>query len=505
MSICRFASSALALVLVGLAGSAQNEARKTSAGWPTHGGNAEHTAVGGAKSQPLKKVIWSTPLDLAPQYNGDVLYAHYGSPVITADNVVILPVKTGANSGFKIEARNGANGALVWQEATDYVTPDHNWFPTLGPTILGSSTAAWARKAGMVAFRDVRNKAANAASTSVVFYGLTRYRANPAAYDAAVRISSPLVTADDGSIYFTYQVNGQTPIGLRSGIAMVRKDGSSTYIEGVNASLSHQFVRPKLNAAPAISNGIVYAVLKRADGSDGALVGLSSKTLRPMYEAPLLDPRGGAAYVDDDGTACPTIGPDGDVFFGVLENPFGTHHYRGWLLHYNRTLTLTETPGSFGWDDSASIIPSSLVAAYKGKSSYLVMTKYNNYAGAGDGVNRIAILDPNETQNDFISNVPVMKEVITVVGPTSDANFTSSYPNAVREWCINTAAVDVKNRSILVNNEDGLVYRWNLKTNRLDQSVRITDGLGQAYTPTVIGPTGLVFAVSNARLFAVGQ
>jgi len=503
MSFRRAASTALALILVSSVGFAQRDSRR-SGGWHTHGGNAAHTAIGTVRAQAIKRIVWSTPLDLNPQYNGDVLYAHYGSPVISDENVVVLPVKTGATSGFKIEARNGSSGALLWQENTDYVLPNHNWFPTLGPTLTGYD-AAWARKAGLVAFRDLR-KGRSQGSTSVCFYGMQNYLANPAAYDSAVRISSPIVTAEDGSLYFSYQVTGETPLGLQSGIAVVRKNGVSAYIEGTDASLSHQFVRPKLNAAPAIFRGVLYAALKKSSGDDGALVGLDAKTLRPLYEAPLLDPRNGnAAYVDDDGTACPTVGPDGDVFFGVLENPFGSHHYRGWLLHFNRTLTVTETPGSFGWDDSASIIPTSMVTGYKGKSSYLVMTKYNNYAGAGDGVNRVAVLDPNATMTDFLADIPVMKEVITKVGPTPDAGHVGSFPNAVREWCINTAAVDVKSRSVIVNNEDGIVYRWNLATNKLDQSVRITDGLGQAYTPTLIGPTGLVFAVSNARLFAVGQ
>jgi hypothetical protein len=146
-----------------------------------------------------------------------------------------------------------------------------------------------------------------------------------------------------------------------------------------------------------------------------------------------------------------------------------------------------------------------MVPSYKGKSSYLVMTKYNNYAGPGDGVNRIAVLDPNTVQSDHFSAVKVMKVVLWKAGPTPDWDHKGSFPGAVREWCINTAAVDVKSKSILVNNEDGIVYRWNLATNTLDQQVRITDGLGQAYTPTVLGPTGLVLAVGNAKLFAIGQ
>ena len=38
-----------------------------------------------------------------------------------------------------------------------------------------------------------------------------------------------------------------------------------------------------------------------------------------------------------------------------------------------------------------------MVPSYPGTSRYLLMTKYNNYAGVGgDGVNKIAVLDPND-------------------------------------------------------------------------------------------------------------
>ena len=474
---------------------------RSPVGWPTHGGNAAHTALSATKVQPLNRVVWSTPLDLVPQYNGDVLYAHYGSPVVTPGNVVVLPVKTGANGGFQIEARNGATGGLVWQQDTDYVVPSHNWFPTLGPTIV-RDTVGYPRKAGMVSFRGLgaRDKA-----KSVCFYGMASYKANPAAYDAAVRISSPLVTTDNGAVVFTYRVEGATPLGLKGGLAMINSQGVGSYIEGAVATGDASFVRPKLNGAPAVANGIAYAVFKNG-GSDGMLVGIDLGTLKPKYKAVLSDPKnGGPSYVDEEGTACPTVGPDGDVYFGVLENPFGTHHYRGWLLHFNKTLTTPKTPSSFGWDDTPSIVPKALVPSYHGDSQYLVMTKYNNYAGPGDGVNLIALLDPNATQTDPYSGVTTMKEVLTKVGPTADAEHTGSYPNAVREWCINTAAVDVTNRVILVNCEDGVLYRWNLSTNELDQKVALTNGIGQAYTPTAIGPTGMTFAVSNARLYAVGK
>jgi hypothetical protein len=193
------------------------------------------------------------------------------------------------------------------------------------------------------------------------------------------------------------------------------------------------------------------------------------------------------------------------VFYGVLENPFYSNHLRGWLLHFNATLTTLKTPGAFGWDDTASVVPANCVTSYTGSSPYLLMTKYNNYVqGGGDGVNKVAIVDPNDTQNDPISGATVMKEILTKPCPTPDDK-GPDFPNAVTEWCINTAAIDPFTKSCMANCEDGKLYRWDLTTNTLAQTITITNGLGQAYTPTMIGPDGTVYAIGNAILFAIGE
>jgi hypothetical protein len=197
------------------------------------------------------------------------------------------------------------------------------------------------------------------------------------------------------------------------------------------------------------------------------------------------------------------VGPDGDVYYGVLENPFPGHNDRGWMLHFNSDLSITKIPGSFGWDNTASIVPASMVPSYKGTSQYLLMTKYNNYGGigTGDGLNRIAILDPNATEHDpVIPGTLVMKEVMTILGVTPDPN----HPGGVREWCINTAAVDPVTKSVMANSEDGKLYRWDLTTNTFTQAITLSPGVGEAYTPTVIGADGTVYAINQAILNAVG-
>jgi hypothetical protein len=222
----------------------------------------------------------------------------------------------------------------------------------------------------------------------------------------------------------------------------------------------------------------------------------------------LKDPHSGNdALVDSDGTASPLIGPDGTVFFGVLENGLGSNHYRGFNLHFSTHLKQEFAPAAFGWDNTPSIVPSRIVPFYTGSSSYLLFAKYNNYAGAGgNGVNKIALLDPNDTMTDPISGITVMKEVATQISPTPDDGARNGgYPDAVKEWCVNSAAVDIPGKCVLANCEDGVLYRWDFVTNTLSESMRLTSGLGEAYTSTLIGPDGKVYAINNATLFAVGS
>lgn len=477
-----------------------------AATWNGYAGDSSHTAVSQVASQSLQTIRWQTPVDLAPQFNGDELFIHYGSPVITSSNTVIVPVKTGATDGFEIQAHNGATGQVQWTATSDYILPPHNWTPSYSPA-LTNGRVYYAGAGGTVLYRDTLDSNSPSAPTRVAFFGDGSYAANAAAYNNNVFISTPITSDSAGNVYFGYTVTGTTPTNLQSGIARIAANGTATFTTAQAAAMNDLTInKVATNCAPALSpdGKTLYVAVNQASGGSGDLLALNSTTLAPVGKVALKDPRNGnAAFISDDGTASPMVGPDGRVYYGVLENPLQT--FRGFMLSFSPDLSQTKTPGAFGWDDTGSVVAASLVPSYHGSSSYLIMTKYNNYAGlGGDGVNKLAILDPNDTQIDPRTGATVMKEILTIAGVTPDDEQTAAFPNAVREWCINTAVVDPATDSILANSEDGKLYRWNLATNTFSQVITLTPGLGEAYTPTLIGPDGTVYAVNDATLFAVG-
>ena len=68
--------------------------------WAGYAGNSEHTAVSANASQALQTIVWQTPVSVAPQYSGDELFIHYGSPLVTAANTVISAGEDGSERGL---------------------------------------------------------------------------------------------------------------------------------------------------------------------------------------------------------------------------------------------------------------------------------------------------------------------------------------------------------------------------------------------------------------------
>ena len=478
--------------------------------WRGHAANPQHTARAPAQGQSLANIHWSMPVDLAPPFEarrrsaqGELLI-HYASPMITGKNTVLVPVKTTSQGNFELDAVNGSTGSKIWTLKTDYVLPPFDWVPPVPAHLTAQNRLYIAGDGGTVYFRD-RPDSTHGGHGQLAFYGISNYQANKSAFNKTVMISTPITADAQGNIYFGFVVTGSNPLNLVSGIARMDPSGNGTWISASKAASDSGITEVAQNCAPAISADGKTIYIAVSNGAYGYLVGLDATTLQPEYRTHLFDPvNGEAATIDDNSSAAPTIGPDGAVYYGVLESKFSLHNCRGWLLSFSSDLGTEHTPGSFGWDDTVSIVPRNMVKGYRGTGSYYLMSKYNNYydCGSGNGHNEIAILDPNATQQDQYSNATVMKEVETVLDP----NQVPGEPTgAAYEWCINTAVVDWKNKSIIANAEDGYSYRWDLTTGKLVQTLMLNQPLGEAYTPTLIGPDGTIYAINDAKLYAIGN
>ncbi len=526
--ICAAAAVGVVLVscLLTPASSAQTDVAGTSpAGgtpaveWAGFAGNAQHTAVARKSAQPLMRIRWRAKVDLAPDVIQGSLTSNYGSAMITTANTVLVPTRVSAKAGYRVVAYSGASGARRWSLDSDYrasVFPHAatNATPALPAVLTPGGTLAVAGAGGTVLMRAHANLRVGSVRR-LVFYGAAQWKAHQSAYDKAVQITTPLTAAPDGSVYFGFTVNGATPDHLTSGIARIDADGRATWITAAAAASNRAFTGVAIGCAPALSpdgKTLYIAVTSPISGTAGRygargiLVGLNASTLRPRFHVALKDPvTGRSALISASSTASPTIGPDGDVYYGVLENPVPSHDNRGWLLHFNATLTRTEIPGSFGWDNTVSVVPADAVPNYHGTSPYLLVSKYNNYYKVGphgNGHNQMAVLDPRSSRQDPYANVRTMKAVETILSPVH----VPGEPRGGRyEWCINSAVVDIADDSVIVNNEDGMLYRWDLATNTLAEKIRLNAPYSEPYTPTIIGPDGTVYAINNATLYAIGR
>ncbi len=477
--------------------------------WTSVGGNSQHTGLSSVAAQSYGRVKWSTAIDQTTAgQSGDIL-AHYGSPIITAANTVFVPVHSGV-SIYQVEVRDGADGSLRAILPSGWIPPASDWVPSFAPGLSARNIFYMPDANGTVSYVNDADAPTPVIAGNVSFYGVGSGDLS------VVKVSTPIVSDRVGNVFFGFVVEPTTGIPpsdesgvpLVSGIARINYRGVGSWTSAIAAA---NFLNPAitgipLNSAPALSpdqQTLYFPVTTQT--SIGYLVSVRASSLEPIAQMPLLDPYSRQfAFIFSASSASPMVGPDGEVYFGVLEHQCCVHNDRGWLLHFDASLSRLMVPGSFGWDSTPSIVPSDLVPSYQGHSSYLIFSKYNNYQDPpahGDGNNKIAILDPHAIQRDpILSTVTVMNEVITISGITPDGA-----PPAVKEWCINTAAIDQVTKSAIVNSEDGTLYRWDFTTNTFSERIKLTAGVGEAYTPTVIGPDGTAYAINDGYLFAVGQ
>lgn len=452
----------------------------TAQSWPGFANDPQHTALSSVAAQPLNRVLWSTPLVLSSPTKAQRRYIYWlPSPLVTPSGVVVNMIRTGDTNGCRIQGRELSTGTPIWTELTDYEMP--TTATVSSPTLRSDDSLVFPGAGGTVYVRKSATQS-NSDRFQDAFYGIDNYLKNPQSY-APLKIGTPLLTGPDGSIYFGYVGSAN---GISAGVARVTPGHGGTWISAVDATGDSAVTEPRRDAAPALSldGKAIYAAF-RASNSLGYLVKLDADTLQPLARVQLRGGRGENPYLPTN-TASPMVGPDGDVYYGILG---GYNSNRGWMLHYSSDLVPKGWPGPFGWDCTPSLVPASIVPSYTGTSKYLLLTKYNNY---DQGIFRAGIFDPNDHEYDALAGTDVMKLVLV----------TPVYP---QEWCINTAAIDPITKCAIMNNEDGWCYRWDFTTNTLSEKVQMTHPIGEAYTPTVIAPNGICLAIKNGTLFAMGR
>ena len=504
-------------------------------GWLCYGGNPQHNGAFTGTSQSASLIQWQTPLDDNRSYYGGAVLIHYAAPMVTPANTVVYgyrttTVKSGVSNydNWSVVARAASTGSAIWSMPTDYsaaIIFPNSWTSVFPVTLYQLNTSnlrgvAAAGSGGSIMTRDSADAAASQTNRIVFYTSTADFNSNKAAY-SPIKINTPLTADTLGNIYFGYEVTGTIPSAIATkigtgGIAKINVlTGAKSYVPVTSMKVDASLSRLAMNAAPALTPDQKFIYIA-VTGGNPYLVKLSTKDLSTSASVRLLDgsAAGQNANLINESSASPMIGPDGHVFMGVFGYQWRESH--GWMLQFDGNLNPNDAKGkrwpvgAFGWDDTAVVVPKALVPSYKGKSTYLILTKYNNYDMGGDagadGSNKIAILDPlsNAVTKDRQSGVPVMDEIITVLGPTR-TNDDSNHPQARNEWCINSAAIDINRKSAIINSEDGHMYRWSFVTNTLVEDMNLQPPTGEAYTETAIGPDGQIYVINNSILFAIGS
>src|SRR5580700_5474503 len=181
-----------------------------SATWNNFGGNAQHTEVAQVAAQPLNQVLWSTSLDLAPW--GAV---HYGDPVFTPGNTVIVPVKitwSGQHQNqqnFYLAGFNDVTGQLLWTSAvTGSITSASNASPIV---ITTASTSGLATGESVTIGGVNGNTAANGNFTITVL-NATQFQLNGSTGNGAYTSGGAWAYNPNGASYIAPTYNWLAPL-----------------------------------------------------------------------------------------------------------------------------------------------------------------------------------------------------------------------------------------------------------------------------------------------------
>jgi hypothetical protein len=161
-------------------------------------------------------------------------------------------------------------------------------------------------------------------------------------------------------VFFGFRVQQIPPAPLNTtndGFARLDSAGNGSYVLAGAAAADTRIYRDSHNCAPALSTdgATLYVPVKAATSGYAYLLGLDSVTLTTKFRVFLRDPRNGLnASVLDISTASPLVGPDGDVFFGVIA--IRAMARGDSLLHFSANLQTNKLP-RLRLGNTAAIVP----------------------------------------------------------------------------------------------------------------------------------------------------
>ena len=164
--------------------------------------------------------------------------------------------------------------------------------------------------------------------------------------------------------------------------------------------------------------------------------------------------------MSDNSTASPMIGPDGDVYFGVLESPSARTTTAAGCCTSPATLRRSKTPGAFGWDITPSVVPRamvpSLTRARPRYSDFHQVQPLCRHRRRRRREQARRARPRTTSMVDPVSGATVMKEVLTIAGVTPDEGPSADISQRGARVVHQHRRVDPATGSVLVNSEDGI-------------------------------------------------
>ena len=181
------------------------------------------------------------------------------------------------------------------------------------------------------------------------------------------------------------------------------------------------------NSAPALSQDLGTLYVAVSNGTVGYLVALNSTTLAPVARVRLKDPKSGLGCAVErqrigitdrgDGRRC-LLRRAGESIRAESRPRLAAAFRWQSLAIENAGLVRLGRYGEPGSGADGSLLPGRICVPSDGEVQQLRQR--------GDGQHKLAVLDPNATQTDPVTRATVMKEVLTILGPTPDPRAVAS-------------------------------------------------------------------------------